>query len=147
MAKSTARAHWEGSLLEGAGTASTTSSAVDAVPMTWKARTGGSPGTTPEELLGAAHSACFSMALAGALAKAGHDATSIDTRAEVSFGPGDTGNEVQSIALTVEAVVPSLDEAQFIEFAEGATSGCPISKALAGGTAAISLEAHLLQPA
>jgi osmotically inducible protein OsmC len=145
-ARSTARAHWEGTLLEGSGTASTTSAALDDARMSWKARTGGEPATTPEELLGAAHSACFSMAFAGNLAKAGFTPTHLDVAAEVTFGPGDDGYEVKSIMLAVEGVVPGIEEAQFVELAEAAKSGCPISKAL-NEKLAVTLDARLLQPA
>jgi osmotically inducible protein OsmC len=146
-ATSTARAHWEGPLIGGTGTTSTASPALDSAHMTWKARTGGEFGTTPEELLGAAHATCYSMALSGAIAKAGFDPDRVDVVAKVTFGPGDTGNEVKSIALTVEAVVPGIDEATFLQLADDTKMGCPISKALAGGTAAITIDAKLLQPA
>lgn len=145
-ARSSARTHWEGSLLEGGGSTTTDSPALDNTRVTWKARTGGSPGTTPEELLGAAHATCFSMALAGALAKAGHDPDHLDVAAHVSFGPGGDGYEVKGIELTVEGVVPGIDEATFREFAEGAKTGCPISKAL-DANLAVQLDARLLQPA
>ena len=145
-ARSSARAHWEGSLLEGGGFATTSSPALDNTRVTWKARTGGEAGTTPEELLGAAHATCFSMALAGALAKAGHDVDHLDVSADVSFGPGDDGYEVKSIALAVEGVVPDIDESTFRQFAEDAKSGCPISKAL-DEHLAVTLDARLLQPA
>lgn len=145
-ATSTARAHWEGTLLEGAGTTSTSSPALDSARITWKARTGGEPGTTPEELLGAAHASCFSMALSGAIAKAGHDIEQLDVEAQVTFGPGEAGNTVKSIALTVEGVVPGIDEAAFRELADGTKTGCPISRALAGNVP-ITLDARLLQTA
>jgi osmotically inducible protein OsmC len=146
-ASSTAHAHWEGPLIGGDGTTSTASGALESAHMTWKARTGGEPGTTPEELLGAAHATCFSMALSGALAKAGHDPERVDVDAKVTFGPGDTGNEVKSIHLAIEAVVPGIEEAEFLELTEQTKTGCPISKALAGGTAAITIDARLLQHA
>jgi osmotically inducible protein OsmC len=145
-ATSTARAHWEGSLLEGEGTATTSSPALQGVEMTWKARTGGQPGTTPEELLAAAHATCFSMAFAGALAKAGHEPTSLDVDASVTFGPVDDGFAVKGIQLEVEGAVPGIDEATFVELANGAKEGCPISRALSDSLA-VELEARLLQTA
>lgn len=145
-AHSSARASWQGPLLGGTGNAWTDSDALVGVDMTWKARTGGEPGTTPEELLGAAHSACFSMAFAGKLATAGFDPQRLDVAADVTFGPGDDGYEVKSIALTVEGVVPGIDEAEYLRLAEAAKQGCPISKAL-NERLAISLDARLLQPA
>lgn len=145
-ATSIARAHWEGNLLEGRGTASTSSPALDGADMTWKARTGGHPGTTPEELLAAAHATCFSMAFAGALAKAGYEPSSLDVNAAVTFGPVADGYAVKSVRLQVEGAVPGIDEATFVELANGAKQGCPISKALSDSLA-IELDARLLQPA
>lgn len=145
-ATSTARARWTGTLLEGSGTVSTTSPALDEVAMTWKARTGGQAGTTPEELLGAAHASCFSMALSARLAKDGHPAERLDVEASVSFGPVDGGNAVLGIELTLEAVVPGMDEQAFLEHAQEAKVGCPISVALGGGVP-VELDARLLQHA
>ena len=143
---STAHAHWEGSLLEGSGQARTESSALEDVPMTWKARTRGEAATTPEELLGAAHATCYSMALAGALAKADHDPDQLDVTANVTFGPTDDGFAVQTIELRVEGRVPGIDDATFLEFAEAAKEGCPISKAI-DDSVSITLDARLLQAA
>lgn len=142
MAISKAHAHWEGSLLEGAGTVTTDSPALDGVVMTWKSRIGGEPGTTPEELLGAAHASCFSMAFSGSLAKAGHPPRSLDVNAEVEFGPVEGGNAVTAVTLEVAGDVPGIDESEFERLAEGAKVGCPISKALAGNVE-ITLRARL----
>lgn len=130
---------WFGSLTEGSGTTSLDSSDAGEFPVTWAARSEGVAGrTNPEELLGAAHSACFSMALSHALSGAGHAPESLQVTAAVTFQPGEgiTGSH-----LLVSAKVPGLTAEQFQEFAEGAKSGCPVSKALAG--IPITLEATL----
>ena len=130
MADSTAHVTWSGSLLEGAGTIeSVGSGAFGGLPVDWHARIGEEDGkTTPEELLAAAHAACFSMALSNVLAKAGHAPERLETSAIVTFVPG-TG--ITTSALTVRATVPGVDEAAFQEAADDAIQNCPISKALA----------------
>jgi lipoyl-dependent peroxiredoxin len=136
----TANAHWEGPLLAGGkGTVSLDSSGLGTFDVNWRARTESPDGqTSPEELIAAAHSSCFSMALSNAIAKAGHTDITLDTRADVTFQPGEgiTGSH-----LTVRASVPGLSADEFAELAEGARSGCPVSKALAGTT--ITLDAAL----
>lgn len=130
---------WFGSLTEGSGTTSLDSSDAGEFPVTWAARSEGVPGrTNPEELLGAAHSACFSMALSHALTGAGFPPESLQVTAAVTFQPGEgiTGSH-----LLVSAKVPGLTPEQFQELAEGAKSGCPVSAALAG--IPITLEATL----
>lgn len=130
---------WFGSLLEGTGTTSLDSSDAGEFPVTWAARSEGVAGrTNPEELLGAAHSACYSMALSNALSKEGHAPESLQVTAAVTFVPGEgiTGSH-----LLVSAKVPGLSAEEFQTFAENAKSGCPVSKALAG--VAITLEASL----
>ena len=130
---------WFGSLMEGSGTTSLDSSDAGEFPVTWAARSEGVAGrTNPEELLGAAHSACYSMALSHALAGAGHAPESLQVTAAVTFQPGEgiTGSH-----LLVSAKVPGLTAEQFQEFAEGAKSGCPVSRALTG--IPITLEATL----
>ncbi len=135
----TANAHWEGSLMEGAGRVSLDSSGLGAYDVTWAARTQEPNGvTSPEELIAAAHSSCFSMALSHALAQAGTPPTSLDTKAEVTFQPGEgiTGSH-----LTVRGVVPGLDAEGFAAAAEGAKANCPVSQALTGTK--ITLDAAL----
>ena len=130
---------WFGSLMEGSGTTSLDSSDAGEFPVTWAARSEGVAGrSNPEELLGAAHSACYSMALSHALAGAGHAPESLQVTAAVTFVPGEgiTGSH-----LLVSAKVPGLTAEQFQEFAEGAKTGCPVSRALAG--IPITLEAAL----
>jgi osmotically inducible protein OsmC len=130
---------WFGDLMSGSGTTSLDSSDAAEFPVTWQARTEGSPGkTNPEELLGAAHSACFSMAFSNTLANAGHAPESLQVTAAVTFQPGEgiTGSH-----LLVSAKVPGISEEEFQRLAEDAKQNCPVSKAL-GGTR-ITLEASL----
>ncbi|GAB3082747.1 MULTISPECIES: OsmC family protein [unclassified Phycicoccus] len=123
-----ASAHWEGSLMEGAGSVTLDSSGLGTYDVTWPSRAEEANGrTSPEELIAAAHSTCFSMALSHGLAQAGTPATSIDTTAAVTFQPG-TG--ITGVALTVTGVVPGLTAEQFDEAAQAAKAGCPVSQAL-----------------
>lgn len=129
---------WSGSLTEGSGTV-TPASGIGTFPVDWKSRSEGTgANTTPEELIAAAHSSCFSMALSNALAENGTPPESVNTTASVTFvaGTGVTGSH-----LNVNARVPGLDEAAFARIAEEAKTGCPISQALAG--VEITLEATL----
>jgi lipoyl-dependent peroxiredoxin len=133
---------WKGSLLEGSGTiVSTTTGAIGEQAVSWPARstdeTGGS--TSPEELIAAAHAACFSMALSGGLAKADTPPEELNTSATVTFQPGEG---IVKIALQVEGRVPGLDAAGFEEAAQTAKANCPVSKALAG-VPEITLDAKL----
>ena len=135
----TASTHWEGSLTEGAGRTTLESSGLGTYDVTWPARTEEPDGkTSPEELIAAAHSACYSMALSHALAQAGNAPTALDTRAEVTFQPG-TG--ITGIHLVVRGEVPGLSAEQFLEAAEGAKTECPVSQALAATP--ITLDASL----
>ena len=130
---------WFGDLMSGSGTTSLDSSDAAEFPVTWAARSEGEIGrTNPEELLGAAHSACYSMAFSGALAKAGHAPESLQVTAAVTFQPGEgiTGSH-----LLVSAKVPGISDEDFQKLAEDAKANCPVSKALAGTT--ITLEASL----
>lgn len=130
---------WNGDLMSGTGKVALDSSKTGEFEVNWKARSDGEANTTnPEELLGAAHSACYSMALSLALAEAGHTPTSIQTTAAVTFAPG-TG--VVGSHLLVSATVPGISEEDFLTFAEDAKKNCPISQALAG--IPITLEAEL----
>jgi osmotically inducible protein OsmC len=135
----TANAHWEGSLTEGAGRVSLDSSGLGTYDVTWPARAEAPGGkTSPEELIAAAHSTCYSMALSHGLTGAGTPPASIDTRADVTFQPGEG---ITGIHLTVRANVPGLDADGFAKAAETAKANCPVSKALAGTT--ITLDAAL----
>ena len=133
---------WKGSLLEGSGTIdSTTSGAIGTQSVSWPARStddaGGS--TSPEELIAAAHAACFSMALSAGLSKAGNEPEQLHTTATVTFQPGEG---ITKIALTVEGRVPKIDQAGFAAAANDAKQNCPVSKALAG-VPEITLDATL----
>ena len=121
---------WQGGLMDGSGTiAQVPSGAFGPLEVTWTSRAEEPDGrTSPEELIAAAHASCFSMALSGALAKAGNAPEELRTSATVTFVPG-TG--ITKIDLTVAGRVPGLDEAGFREAAEGAKVGCPVSQALA----------------
>jgi osmotically inducible protein OsmC len=128
----TAHAHWDGNLLEGKGTVSLDSSGLASFDVTWPARAQEPGGlTSPEELLAAAHSACYSMALSNGLAKAGTPSDHVDVKADVTFQPG-TG--ITGIHLTVRGKVPGLSEEQFQAAAADAAANCPVSKALAATT-------------
>jgi osmotically inducible protein OsmC len=136
----TASAHWEGSLMEGRGEVSLDSSNAGSFGVTWAARSAEPNGvTSPEELIAAAHSTCFSMALSHALAQAGNPPATVDTTAEVDFKPG-TG--ITGIRLKVRAAVPGVTAEQFAEFAGQAKENCPVSQALKA--VPISLEAELV---
>jgi osmotically inducible protein OsmC len=130
MADRTAHVTWTGSLTEGGGTIDRVGSgAFGPLDVTWAARTEEPGGrTSPEELLAAAHASCFSMALSGGLARAGHPPERLEVSATVTFVPG-TG--ITTSALRVRGTVPGMDEAAFVEAAEGAKENCPVSKALA----------------
>jgi lipoyl-dependent peroxiredoxin len=122
---------WSGDLMSGEGMIeSVGSGAFGPLPVSWPARAEEPGGkTSPEELIAAAHAACFSMALSGGLAKDGHAPESLSTTATVTFVPG-TG--ITKVAIDVQGAVPGLDEAGFHQAAEAAKDGCPVSKALAG---------------
>jgi osmotically inducible protein OsmC len=140
MTVSSAQTHWEGSLMEGQGEVEFLSSALGSVEVDWKSRAGeGGHTTTPEELIAGAHSACYSMALSHALAGNGTPPASVDTKADVTFVPG---QGITGIQLTVRASVPGLSAEDFATFAEKAKTGCPVSAALTGTT--ITLDAALV---
>jgi osmotically inducible protein OsmC len=132
---------WQGSLMDGSGTiTSTTSGVIGEQPVSWPSRAEDGPKqTSPEELIAAAHAACFSMALSHGLAQAGNAPDQLDTSATVTFQPGEG---ITKIALTVRGSVPGLDDAGFKEAAETAKANCPVSKALAG-VPEITLDASL----
>jgi osmotically inducible protein OsmC len=137
----TRQAHtvWEGNLIEGKGVVTFDSSGIGEYDVSWPSRSEQPNGrTSPEELIAAAHSSCFSMALSNGLAKAGTPPTKLDTRAEVTFQPG-TG--ITGIHITVQGEVPGLDEDGFVKAAEDAKENCPVSQALTGTT--ITLTASL----
>ncbi|CAL9606664.1 OsmC family protein [Streptomyces sp. enrichment culture] len=120
---------WEGDLLKGTGVVTFDSSgAIGQQPVTWASRAEEANGkTSPEELIAAAHSSCFSMAFSNMLAKAGNAPTKLVTSADVTFQPGEG---ITGVHLTVEGTVPGMDEDTFLAVAEEAKTGCPVSQAL-----------------
>ncbi len=132
---------WQGSLMEGSGTIrSTTSGAIGEQSVSWPNRAEDNPDkTSPEELIAAAHAACFAMALSHGLAQGGNPPDEVKTSAVVTFQPGEG---ITKIALTVEGSVPGIDAAAFEEAANTAKENCPVSKALAS-VPEITLEARL----
>ncbi|SRR5712692_195645 len=137
---SRADAIWEGDLTSGKGRVTPASGAFGELPVTWAARAERAKGkTSPEELLAAAHAACFCMAFSNGLAKAGHKVERLNTSAEVEFVPG-TG--ITSATLSVRGRVSGIGDAEFQELAEAAKDGCPVSKALHGNVD-LKLVAHL----
>jgi osmotically inducible protein OsmC len=141
MPERTAQAHWDGPVKEGSGRITVESGAV-AADYSFGARFEDQPGTNPEELLGAAHAGCFTMALALGLTEAGHPPGRHDTTARVAIEKGPSGFHIPRNALRVEAEVPGLDAATFDRLAQDAKEHCPVSKALAGPD--IDLETKLL---
>ena len=132
MTEKTASVHWEGQGKQGQGQFSTETAALKAYPYGFGSRfEDDRRGTNPEELLGAAHAACFTMAFSFACDKAGFATTSVDTQAKVRLATEGDGFVIDRIALTLKAVVPGIEEARFQEIAQEAKKGCPLSKALA----------------
>ncbi len=124
------QAHWEGDIKHGKGYISSESGALKDQPYGFNTRFEGKPGTNPEELLGAAHSACFSMALSLMLGEAGHVPESIDTVADVSLDKVDGGFAITKIALDSTVKLPGIDKDKFDEIIKAAKAGCPVSKVL-----------------
>ena len=138
--KKTASAIWQGGLKDGKGLLSTESGALKQNPYGFNTRFEGSPGTNPEELIGAAHAGCFSMALSMMLGEAGFTPDRIDTAAEVTLDKQADGFAITAVHLVLRAKVPGASEAQFLQIADKAKAGCPVSKVL---NAKISLDAAL----
>jgi len=140
-----AEATWNGDLMSGSGVVSADSSGVfENLPITWAARAETSDGkTSPEELIAAAHAACYCMALSNGLSKADTPPTKLEVSATVTFEIGEGGAKVASSALTVKGTVPGINYGVFKKAAEAAKDGCPISKALQGNVK-LSVEATLL---
>jgi osmotically inducible protein OsmC len=138
----TANAHWEGSLVEGAGTVALSTTGLAHFDVTWAARSQDTTEkTSPEELLGAAHAACYSRALAARLAKAGAPPQELDTQADVTFQPGEG---ITGIVLTTRVHAHGISEEDFAALAEDAKLNCPVSQALTGTV--IALDAALVHP-
>jgi lipoyl-dependent peroxiredoxin len=139
----TAVVKWEGDVAKGRGHITTGSGKV-AADYSFGTRFSGDPGTNPEELLGASHAACFTMALSAALTRAGHAPKSIETTATVHLRSSGASFEISGIELVTNAVVAAVSEAQFTDLAADAKATCPISKALAA--VPVSLQATLTPP-
>ncbi|WP_369012172.1 OsmC family protein [Erwinia pyrifoliae] len=122
--------HWEGNIKQGKGTVSTESGALSQQPYGFNTRFEGKPGTNPEELIGAAHAACFSMALSLMLGEAGHTPESIDTTADVSLDKVDGGFAITKVALQSKIALPGIEKSTFDGIIQQAKAGCPISKLL-----------------
>lgn len=143
MIEKTASVHWEGQGKKGQGQISTETGALRQYPYGFASRfEDDRRGTNPEEILGAAHAACFTMAFSFACDKAGFATALVDTQARVRLTPQGEGFIIDRIALTLKATVPGIDEARFQEIALAAKRDCPLSKALAS-VAEISLQATL----
>jgi osmotically inducible protein OsmC len=141
MAVRSSEAEWKGNLREGQGTMKLGSGVYEGA-YSYVSRFESGPGTNPEELIGAAHAGCFSMALAAGLSKAGFTPTRVHTTAKVHLEPVEGGFGITKIELETEAQVPGIEAAAFQQQAEGAKKNCPVSKALAATQ--ISLTARLL---
>lgn len=138
--KQKASAQWKGSLKEGSGILSTGSGALVEKPYSFKTRFEGEQGTNPEELIGAAHAGCFSMAFSMILGQAGFTPDKIETTAAISLEPKDGGFAITASHLDVTASIPGIDEATFQDLAGKAKAGCPVSKVL---NAEITMDARL----
>jgi osmotically inducible protein OsmC len=138
----TARATWEGTLAEGKGRFSLASGAVTDQPVTWKDRAEGGVGTSPEELIAAAHASCVLMALAGGLARAGTPPQKLESEARTTFDQVGEGFRITKIALRIRGQVEGIDGDAFREAAEGAKENCPVSQALTGNVE-VTLDAAL----
>jgi osmotically inducible protein OsmC len=139
--KTQGMATWKGGIKDGIGAISSKSGALDAYPYGFASRFEGKPGTNPEELIGAAHAGCFTMALSLILGEAGLTAERMDTTAEVTLEKVADGFAITAVHLTLKAKIPGATEAAFQELAAKAKAGCPVSKLL---KAEITLEASLL---
>lgn len=135
--KRSASAIWQGDLTAGKGTMSTQSGALAELPFSFKTRFEDEPGTNPEELIGAAHAGCFSMAFSHELAQAGLTPERVATKATVTLDQVEGGFKISAVHLDAEAHVPGADEAKVREIGDAAKAGCPVSKVL---DAAISLD-------
>ena len=139
--KTSGSAVWTGGIKDGRGAISTASGALQAAPYGFSSRFEGKPGTNPEELIGAAHAGCFTMALSLILSEAGFTAEKMETRAEVTLDKVADGFAITAIHLDLQAKIPGADKAKFEELANKAKIGCPVSKVL---NTSITLTATLL---
>jgi osmotically inducible protein OsmC len=140
----TATATWSGDLRSGTGRASTPSGALREAAVTYLSRFESGEGSNPEELIAAAHAACFSMALAARLSREGTPPERIETRATLTLQVGEAGPKITRVHLETQAKVPGVTEAKFRELAEAAKDGCPVSQLLKPGLEALTLDAQLV---
>lgn len=143
--KRKAVAIWKGTGLEGQGTLTTKSGALKGLPYSYKARfknEEGTEGTNPEELIGAAHAGCFTMAMSFQLVGAGFTVEKLETEGLVNFEEGEEGFSITGIELNLKASVPGIDKEKFLELADNAKKGCPVSKLLS--SVPITLNAELV---
>jgi lipoyl-dependent peroxiredoxin len=138
--KRTGSAVWQGGLKDGKGTVSAESGVLASVPYSFGKRFGDEKGTNPEELIGAAHASCYSMALSGVLAESNLKADEITTSAAVTVVPAEGGFAITAVHLTVRAKIPGASDEDFQKAAAGAKAGCPVSKVL---NAEITMDATL----
>ncbi len=136
------KAIWRGGIKDGKGTISTESGALKEYPYGFSSRFEGKPGTNPEELIGAAHAGCFAMALSLILGEEKLTAEQMDAKAEVTLDKINDGFSITSVHLTLRAKISGVDQKKFVELANKAKSGCPVSKLI---KAAITLDAALIQ--
>jgi osmotically inducible protein OsmC len=132
---------WRGGLKDGKGAIATKSGALKDVPYGFASRFEGQPGTNPEELIGAAHAACFAMAMSLGLGEAGFTADQMDAKSDVTLEKVPDGFAITKIHLTLKAKIPGIDDAKFQKIADATKQGCPVSKVLKGAT--ITLDATL----
>ena len=141
MTTTSGSAKWQGGIKDGKGAISTKSGALNAYPYGFASRFEGKPGTNPEELIGAAHAGCFTMALSLILGEAGLTADEMNTKADVTLEKLADGFAITKVHLTLRAKIPGCDDAKFQELAAKAKAGCPVSKLL---KADITLDASLI---
>ncbi len=139
--KKSGSAVWQGGLKDGKGAISTESGALKEYPYGFNSRFEGKPGTNPEELIGAAHAGCFTMALSLILGEAGLTASQMDTKADVTLEKLEEGFTITAVHLTLRAQIPGVDDAKFQELAAKAKAGCPVSRLL---KTSITLDAALV---
>jgi len=139
--KTNGSAVWSGGIKDGKGAISSHSGALKEYPYGFASRFEGKPGTNPEELIGAAHAGCFTMALSLILGEAGLTADKMETKADVTLEKQEDGFAITAVHLTLQASIPGADDAKFQELAAKAKAGCPVSKLL---KAEITLDATLL---
>lgn len=138
----TGSAAWSGGIKDGKGSISTESGALQAYPYGFASRFEGQPGSNPEELIGAAHAACFTMALSLVLSEAGLQADQMDTSAKITLEKVDGGYAITASHLTLKARIPGADQETFENLAAGAKANCPVSKLL---NCEITLDAALVE--